>query len=104
MRNHGDGERARRAREDREADPVDGDRALLDEVAAERRGKSEAEERAVAFGRDRAHLADAVDVPEDEMPAQAIGETERALEVDARPRPQGPERRSPQALRRDVDG
>src|SRR6185369_1546386 len=80
------------------------DRALLDEVARERCGDAEAEEGAVTFARDRAQLADGVDVTEDEVPAQAVGEAERALEIDAAPRPQRAERGAAQALGRDVDG
>src|SRR6185369_6056214 len=48
--------------------------------------------------------ADGVDVTEDEVPAQAVGEAERALEIDAAPRPQRAERGAAQALGRDVDG
>ena len=69
VRDHGDRERPCRALEHGETDAVDRDRALFDEVASERRRDAEAEERAVAFTRDRAQLADAVDVTEDEMAA-----------------------------------
>src|SRR5438477_8152023 len=103
VRDHGDRERPCRALEHGETDAVDRDRALFDEVASERRRDAEAEERAVAFTRDRAQLADAVDVTEDEMAAQAVGEAERALEVDALPGSQRAERRPAHALRRHVD-
>src|SRR5207248_1139717 len=71
---------------DGEADAVDGDRALLDDVAQHVGSGADREVEGLAA---RAHFidaADAVDVAGDQVAAQAIAEAHRALEVDLRAR------------------
>src|SRR5262249_38503946 len=46
---------------------------------------------------------DAVDVPLHDVSAEPVAQSERPLEVDARPRTEGPERRPAERLRRELD-
>ncbi len=67
---------------DGEADAVDGDRALLDQVAAEAVGQPHGQSgRAVGLRGARDHGADAVDVALHDVAAEPVGEADRALEV-----------------------
>ena len=74
---HRDPERVVDEVEGGEADAVDGDRALLDEVAHEVGGDADAQ-----VGCRIDDLADGVDVAEHEVTAQSIAERHRPLEVD----------------------
>ena len=68
---------------DREADAVDGDRALLDDVAQHRRRRRDLDQRGTVGERlAPGDGADAVDVALHEMAAEPVGEPQRALEVD----------------------
>ena len=103
-------------RGDRQADAVDGDRAVLDDVALRARPGP----RPARGGRSRprstrAHLADAVDVALDDVAAERLAGPQRGLEVDRGRRLELAERgqrrasgssRRPRSRRRrgDVDG
>ena len=63
--------------DDGEADPVDGDRALLDDVAQQVAVAAHAQ-----VGRRVDDLADAVDVTLHEVAAEAVGQPHRPFEVD----------------------
>src|SRR5436190_3553837 len=89
--------------EDRQADAVDGDRALLDQVGGEGAGGAEAVEEPVAVARDPLQAPDAVDVVLDDVAAHAVAHAERALEVDARPGGQAAERGAAERLGRRLD-
>src|SRR5436190_4913156 len=95
-------ERHREARaatgEDGQADAVDGDRALLDQVGGEGARAAEAVEEPVAVAGDPLQASDAVDVALDDVAAHAVAHAERALEVDARPGGQLAEGGSPERL------
>ena len=73
-------------RGDRQARPLDRDRALLDDVAEELGRSVEPDAAAVAFGLDAADGADAVDVALDVVAAERLAGAQRRLEVDARSR------------------
>src|SRR5688572_19925161 len=78
VRDDRDGEVVVARLDDGEADAVDGDRALLHHVAEELAIRAHAQ-----VGGSVDDLADRVDVPLDEVAAQAIAQADRALEVHA---------------------
>ena len=90
-------------RGDREARPVDGDRALLDDVAEELGRRVEPDAAAVALGLDAADGADAVDVPLDVVAAERLAGPERRLDVDARARREAAERGARERLGHGVE-
>jgi hypothetical protein len=65
-----------------QADAIDGDRALAGDVPGERCRRADFEQTIVADRIETQYLADAVDVPGDEVAAEAIGQTQRLLEID----------------------
>src|SRR5439155_61594 len=73
---HGHGEPVVEWLHDREAAPIDGDRALLHDVADELGGHAHPE-----VGRGLDDLTDGVDVALHEMPADTVCQPQRALEV-----------------------
>ena len=77
-----DGEAVVLRLDDGEADTVDGDRALVDEVAGEVGGQGDLDEVPVLAGRAGDDLADAVDVALHDVAAEALVDGDRALEVD----------------------
>src|SRR5438132_641989 len=103
VRDQGHGEARTATGEDRQADAVDGDRALLDQVGGEGAGGAEAVEEPVAVARDPLQAPDAVDVALDDVAAHAVAHAERALEVDARPGGQAAKRGAAERLGRRLD-
>ena len=95
VRDDGDREPVVEHVDDRQADPVDRDRALLDDVAQQVAVAAHAQ-----VGGADDDLADAVDVALHEVPAEAVGQADRALEVHLVARLQVAEARALQASRR----
>src|SRR4051794_5124367 len=83
---------------DGQRDPVDGDRALLHDVAQQRRLGIDGHDAREALVADVAHDAEAVDVALHDVAAEAVGGAQRQLEVDPRVRLHAPERRPAQRL------
>ncbi len=94
---HRDAERVVDEIEGGEADAVDRDRSLLDQVAVEVDRDADAQ-----VGRRIDDLADGVDVAEHEMSAEAIAERHRSLEVDDVSRHEATDHRAGQRLAADV--
>ena len=76
---------------DGQAHAVHGERALLGHEAPQRRRDGDGHAHAVALGDHRQHLADAVHVALHQVPAQALFERERPLQVHGVPHAQVPE-------------
>ena len=102
VRNYFDGKDAVLDRENGKADSVDGDRALLDQVARLRGRNLEGEEFGVALGLDRHDPADTVDVARDQMAAEQLAQREASLQIDAAAGLQIAKRGASQGLGRDV--
>src|SRR3954453_23206770 len=83
---------------DGQRDPVDGDRALLHDVAQQRGLGVDDHDAREALLADLAHDAESVDVALDDVAAETVGGPQRRLEVDPRVRLHAPERRAPQRL------
>src|SRR3954449_10146413 len=81
LRNQRDLERLVVDAGDREAHPVDGDRALLDRVAQHLRRRLDRDHAGEPLLADRRDDAEPVDVPLDDVPAQAVARPQRELEV-----------------------
>ncbi len=85
-------------RGDRQADAVDRDRALLDDVARQAPGRSlDARSRREALLADRAIVADAVDVAQHEVAAEPVGARSGSSRLT-----RAPARSSPSVVRRSV--
>ena len=69
---------------DREADAVDGDRALVGQVLAQRAGRQHAQFPAFADRREPGDGADAVDVARDDVAAQPVVGAQGLFQVDGR--------------------
>ena len=67
---------------DRQADAVDGDRALLREEASQRARRGDAQLPRLAGALEPSHGADAVDVAADEVAVEPVAGAQRLLEVD----------------------
>src|SRR5436190_14001560 len=87
---------------DGQRDAVDGDRTLLDDVAQQRRLGVDDDDPREPLVTHLAHHGEAVDVPLDDVSAQAVGGPQRQLEVDGAVRLERAERRAPQRLVHDV--
>src|SRR3954452_21080521 len=85
-----------------ERDPVDGDRALLDDVAQEIGVGGDRHPPGEAVAGDAVDRSDAVDVALDDVAAQARVGLQRQLEVDARPRLELAQRGAAQGLVHDI--
>ena len=77
-----DGEAGLAGLDDGEADAVDGDRALVDEVAREVGGQGDLDDVPVLAGRSGDDLADTVDVALDDVAAEPLVDGDGAFEVD----------------------
>ncbi len=88
----------------REGGAVDGDRALLDDVAAQRVRQRHPHHLPAVARRPGQDLADPVDVPLHDVPAEAAVGPHRPLEVDPLPRHQAGQRAAAQGLGHDVHG
>src|ERR1700680_702117 len=82
VRNQRDGERRLEDVDDGQADAVDGDAALLCDELGHRLRCCDRHPPGVAILAERAHRAGRVDVAGEQMPADAVTELQRALEVD----------------------
>src|SRR5205823_1845868 len=89
---------------DREARSLDGDRALLDDVAEKLGRRVDPEAASVALGRGGADGAAAVDVPLHVVPAERLARAERRLDVDARAGLEPRERGARERLGNGVEG
>src|SRR5215211_4973116 len=89
---------------DREADAVDGDRAVLDDVAAQVRRDLDEHPAGDAVLGDGAHHAGGVDMSLDQMAAQGVARSQGGLEVHARARDQLAERGERKRLVHHVGG
>src|SRR3954447_14115691 len=83
---------------DGQRDPVDGDRALLHDVAQQRRLGVDRDDAGEALLAGVAHDSEPVDVTLHDVTAEPIGGAQRQLEVDPRVRLHAPERRTAQRL------
>ena len=90
--------------DDREADAVDRDRALLDDVAGEVRGQGDLDDLPVLGGLALQHRAGAVDMALDDVAAEARADGRGAFEVDRGADGEGAEAGTVQGLRHDVGG
>src|SRR4051812_50173991 len=91
MRHERDGESSLVDRGNRQRHAVDGDRALLDEVAAELRRRVDPDGLARA-----SYTAEAVDVPLHDVAAERLARPQPRLGVDAAARREPAERRPPE--------
>ncbi len=91
-------------RHDGERDAVDGDRPLVDQVAAHPVGEADLDDLPVLAGGAGQDLAGAVDVALDDVPAEPLLRGDRALEVDPGAGPERPERGLVERLAHHVGG
>ena len=88
--------------DDGERDAVDGDRALLDDVAEQVGGRGDRDDAGEAVLLDRADRAEAVDVPLHDVAAEPVRGAQRELQVHVRARRHLGQRGAPQRLVHDL--
>src|SRR5918994_4787315 len=104
LRQDGDSERAFAHRDDGEADAVDADATLLDNVAEHGLRRAELPDLRFPLGPGREDLPHAVHVPLHDVPPEPVRRSHRPLEVDRAPLREAPQRRTPQRLGHGVEG
>ena len=104
MRDERDLEAVRRERCDREADALDGDRSLFDDVAQELLRRLDRQPGALPFGFQAEHAPHTVDVALDEVPAKGLAGPQGRLDVHRATVGQTRERAAAERLRNCVEG
>src|ERR687898_1024848 len=104
LRQDGDGKRAFAHRDDGEADAVDADATLLDNVAEHGLRRAELPDLRFPLGPGREDLPYGVHVPLHDVPPEPVRRSHRPLQVDGAPLREAPQRRTPQRLGHGVEG